>query len=463
MLDEADVEPLTSSLWVEFLENRRRSEEWQLWALGRQALPELPSDTNSGEYADLQERATTPWLSLVVQSLVQSLYVEGFRTDGDHEDQALWHAWQQNRMDARQASVYEASATTGVSYVAILPQGTPGEVRRPMLGGDVPTPEWRCYSSTSMTAFYDSANSEWPTYALAGAPAPSWRKAPDLWHVQLLDDTHVHTLEVRNGIPVVIGDPVPHGSNVVPVVKFVNRETIDGRAIGEVEPYTTVASRIDQDVFDRLVVQRFGSWRVRYATGILTPDDPEAADRQNLEMLISSLLTSDSELTQFGTLQETPLDGHLRAPLEDVRMLAAVSQTPPTVLTGDLSNISAEALAAIEGAFQRKVEARKSTLSEAWEQCFGLTAELHGWDVDPLAQVRWRDLESRSLAQVADAFGKLATQLEVPVEVLWDKLGFLTDQDRDEAKRIRDSAGSSADALLMQLAAGVPDVVDAGG
>jgi len=268
-----------------------------------------------------------------------------------------------------------------------------------------------------------------------------------------MDDEFVYQLQITNGVPMVV-DVSEHGIGHVPVVRFVNRQTISGRAIGEVEPYTAVAARIDQDVFDRVIVQRFGSWRVRYATGMVTPATEEERQAQELFLTVSSFLTSDSPDTKFGSLPETALDGHLRAPMEDVRMLAAVSQTPPTVLTGDLSNISADALAAVEAAFNRKIEQRKESFGESWEQCFDLTARLMGIPVDHSAQVRWRDMESRAMSQTADAFGKIATQLELPVEVLWDKLGFLTDQDRERARELRSQGSGGVDRLLAELASG---------
>jgi hypothetical protein len=45
-------------------------------------------------------------------------------------------------------------------------------------------------------------------------------------------------------------------------------------------------------------------------------------------------------------------------------------------------------------------------------------------------------MESRSLAQAADALGKLATMLGVPVELLWEKIPGFTEQDVDRAKTI---------------------------
>jgi hypothetical protein len=454
-MDAAEAEQLTLRLWPDWLDNRERSKHWQNWALGRQDLPVIP-ESAPDEYRQIQERAITPWLGLVVQSLVQALFGQGYRSSGADEDSLLWSVWQANRMDAQQVPVYEAAFTTGISYVAVLPTDTPRARARPMVGGDLAVPEWRPYSSAEMTAYYESPHDDYPVFAIAAEPAPTWQQqlgdGRSRWRLSLFDDTDLHTIDMVDGAPVWV-ESQPHGSRVCPVVGFVNRRTITGRAIGEVEPYVSVASRIDQDVFDRMVVQRFGSWRVRYATGLIVPKDEEERKRFDKMLLVGDLLTSDSTETQFGSLPETRMDGHLRAPIEDVRSLAAVSQVPPTILTGDLTNISAEALAAIESAYNRKVEQRKELFGEAWEKCFDLSGRLLGVEPDETAQMQWRDMESRSMSQTADAFGKFAQMLEIPVEVLWDKIGFLTDQDRARARELR-AQGDGFGELLRELSNG---------
>lgn len=462
MLDESQAVSLAQALWVDHRDNRERSKTWQNWALGKQELPVIP-DTATAEYRALQEKAITPWLGLLVQSLAQALIAEGYRAEGTDDNNLLWSVWQANRMDSGQVVVHDAALTTGVSYVAVLPTGTPRARSKPLIEGSLPAPEWRPYSSAEMTGFYESPHDEWPVYALAAERAPTFRRqsgAREVWRLVLFDDQAVYLLDYPDGgTPTLIDEPRLHGHGIPPIVRFVNRRDIHGRALGEVEPYTAIASRIDQDVFDRLIVQRFASWRVRTATGLAQPADEDDATRQALLLLVSDLLVSDSPDTKFGSLPETPMDGHLRAPIEDVRMLAAVSQTPPTVLTGDLSNISADALAAVESAYNRKCEQRKVSFGESWEQVFALSAPMVGQDPDPSAQIRWRDMESRSMAQTADAFGKLATTLEIPVEVLWDKLGFLTEQDRERAKELRNASDAHGN-LLDELAAGQTTAMD---
>lgn len=461
-LDELEVAELLKELWPEWLENRDQSKEWEDWALGRQKLPTIP-DTATFEYRELQRKSITPWLGLLVQSLAQALDVEGYRTQND-DDSALWQVWQANGMDSKQTGLYEAALTTGVAYLTVLPTVS-SRGRRP-----AGMPEWRPYSSAEMTAYYESAFDEWPVYAVAAEKAPRWmrERGEETWRVTLFDNTHIYflTQSTRGGGWVTVLDGVrPHGLNRPPVVRYINRQTITGRAIGEVEPYIAAASRIDQDVFDRLVVQRFGAWRVRYATGLVNPaSDPSLSEEekeqrlkeQELMLKVGDILTSDSPDTKFGDLPASEMDGHLKAAIEDIRMLASVSQTPPQLLTGDISNVSAEALAAIEASFNRKVEQRKQSFGESHEQAFALSASILGLDVDETAQVRWRDMESRSLAQTADALGKVAQMLEVPVEVLWDHLPFLTDQDRERARQQRaqmDAIGR----LFQDLQLGLPE------
>jgi predicted nuclease of predicted toxin-antitoxin system len=138
----------------------------------------------------------------------------------------------------------------------------------------------------------------------------------------------------------------------------------------------------------------------------------------------------------------------------DIRDLAAVSQTPPHHLLGQMANLSAEALAAAEAGLSRKVEERKHSFGEAHEQVLRKAGEMLGQQVEPDAEVRWRDMESRSLAQVADALGKLATMLGVPPQALWERIPGVTQQDVEKWKQLAEENDSLA-GLFNQLASGV--------
>ncbi|XVV02772.1 phage portal protein [Actinosynnema sp. CA-248983] len=164
------------------------------------------------------------------------------------------------------------------------------------------------------------------------------------------------------------------------------------------------------------------------------------------------LFSEDADV-KFGTLDETPLGGYIESIDMSIRHLAAVSQTPPHHLLGQIANLSAEALLAAETALSRKIEEFRRVFSEAWERVFRLAAELAGDSVsaeDFHGEVLWRDMEQRSLAQSADALGKLAEQLNVPRRGLWRRIPGVTQNEIDDWEDLREEE----DAELM-LAASV--------
>ena len=68
------------------------------------------------------------------------------------------------------------------------------------------------------------------------------------------------------------------------------------------------------------------------------------------------------------------------------------------------------------------------------------------------SQVHWRDVESRSLAQVSDALLKLS-QLGIPIDLLLPMVPGFSQQDVEEAKRLR-SEGDAIGQLVASLTSG---------
>jgi hypothetical protein len=358
-------------------------------------------------------------------------------------------------MDSRQIAIHRGALAHALAYVTVLP----GE----------PVPVIRGVSARRMVAFYqDIANDDWPMYALAGEPVTG-ADGKSYMRFKFYDDTAIYEFHARDRA----GDKLTyitfeeHRAGECPVVRFANELDLDGRSEGEVEPYIDMAARIDQDTFDRLVVQRFGAWVVRYATGLAEPDTDEERQALKLRLSVEDILVTENSDAKFGTLEATQLDGYIKAREADIRDLAAVSQTPPQDFLGQIVNISAEALAAAEAGRTRKGDERKHTFGESHEQVLRMAAHLMGDDdgaADFEAQVRWKDVESRSLAQVADAFGKMATMLGVPPQALWERIPGVTQQDVAEWRKLADQGGG-IEALMRELAAGqtAPSLNGSGG
>ena len=106
----------------------------------------------------------------------------------------------------------------------------------------------------------------------------------------------------------------------------------------------------------------------------------------------------------------------------DVESLASMQQLPSHLFTGKVINVSAEALAASRAQTTQKLLEKQTSMGVSHARMLRLAAAVDGDDeaaADFEARVSWQDVEVRSLAQAADAYGKIAQQLGVPKQFLW--------------------------------------------
>jgi Phage portal protein, SPP1 Gp6-like len=429
-------------LMPKFVMERRNLDRIDRWWRWDHDLAHRPRQATA-EYRELIKLAPTPWLGLVVTELAQGLFVEGYRRANDADNASAWRWWQANRMDGRQMGIHRAALAYGISYATVLP----GE--DPLTGAGVPV--IRGVSPRRGMAFYeDPTYDEWPEFFLQADPIPASK-----WRVRLYTESEVHLFTSDIGGASLAYEGVQlHDAGVCPVVRYTNMIDLEARADGEVDPNIAVAGRINQTVADRLIVQRFASWKVRTITGMAKPDNLSEADQERMRLKVEDILIAEDPDTKFGVLPETGLQGFIEARDADIHDLAAVTQIPPyALLTGKMSNLSADALAAASAGLTNKIIERQHGFGESHEQMLRLACSVAGDDVgarDVEAQVRWKDMGSRSLAQAADALGKLAQMLGVPVEMLWEQIPGWTDQDVQRAKDLA-KANGGMNALMAAL------------
>jgi hypothetical protein len=129
---------------------------------------------------------------------------------------------------------------------------------------------------------------------------------------------------------------------------------------------------------------------------------------------------------------------------------------PATSLNGKVANISAEALVELRAGLDQKVAERKQLFGKSHAQALRLAAQMENDPVsanDYLSRVTWQDTSVRSMAQAADALGKIATMLGVPVEALWDKIPTVTKLDTDEWKKMASRAAGRQTITALAAAA----------
>lgn len=394
---------------------------------GDHDLPYIPRSATT-EYRKMAAKARTPWLPLISDTFAKVLFVEGYRPSRSATNSGAWRHWQANKLDARQTIVHRGALEYGAAYGSVLPS-------------DGPSPAITFYHPSRTLALYSDPDAEWPDYVLV--QGGTHVGGGTIW--RLFDEAFEYTFTTEmNSDRLKFETRAPHGVGVCPFVRY--RERLGETTNGIIFPLIPLQDRINDVVFNEAIALQYASFRQRWATGLVIPEDEEGNPVEPFEAAVNRLWTSDNADAKFGDFGQTDVSGHLEAYQSAVRTMAAVAQTSPHVLLGDLVNLSADALAAAEAATTRKADEYATIFGESHEQMLLLASQVAGDPVpgDLGAEVRWRDREARSLASVVDALGKMAQMLQVPPQALWDRIPGTTDAEVERWKAEYSSPDSMA-------------------
>jgi hypothetical protein len=398
---------------------REKLDEVRRYWKGRQGLPGVIPSTAPVEVRTMARLARVNVCSIVVDTLAQSTFVDGFRSKRDANDLAVWDIWQANRMDARQGGIHRATYAYGASYAVVLP----GD-RAPVIRGASPR---------NMTVMYGE-DMDWPLWGLERLGRGLWRLYDDEATYYLSDggmsgrfewvETREHNLGVTPIVRYLDEDDLDADDDVEPFRQGHRNDIMPMR--GQVAPLVPLQDQIDLTTFGLLVAQHYAAFRQRYILGWVAESEKEL-----LKASASHVWTFDADASEMkiGEFEQTNLDGYIASREASLRHAASLSQTPVHELIGELVNLSAEALAAAEKGHERKVDERKTLLGEAHEQTLRLAARIAGVDVPDDAQVVWRDTSARAFGATIDGLGKLAQMLGIPPQELWERVPGATHQD----------------------------------
>jgi hypothetical protein len=437
MLDPTKAVSLAKQLLPQWSAEKERLDVIDQWYRGdTETLIRAPRGATQ-ELKALLKLAQTPYLRLVVGTVAQALYVDGYRSPSSADNSGPWDTWQRNDQDSRQVATHRAAVKYGYSFETVLPGVVPGGEASSVI---------KAVSPRRLYAVWQSPESDdWPMYALQVESSGGGLL------LQLIDEDAVHMLSATSadGGEITYLEHRIHGSGVTPVVRFSGDLDEEGRSFGEVAPFIPVASRINKTAYDRMMVQHFNSWKVRTIAGMSKPDGAQYTEEDEKEKKIQlrqdDILIADDPDTRFGTLDETPLDGFINAYDSDVESLAVVSQTPTYALTGNLVNLAADALSEARSGLIQKIHQYKVAFGASHDRKLRLAAHQQGDTAaaeDFASHVTWQDTEIRSLSQAADALGKIADQLGVPVQALWPRIPGVTKLDVDEWERMARQGGA---------------------
>jgi hypothetical protein len=408
---------------------------------GRQALPAVIPTGTPGEVRHMARSSRVNVMPIVINSLVQSTFVEGFRGRDEEDDVEVWAAWQANRMDKRQTAIHRAAYAYGTSYTVVLP-------------GD-PEPVIRGVSPRAMTTLYGE-DPDWPMWAL--------EKADNVGLWKLYDDVAIYYVEWDPGsarLPEFV-EAKEHDLGVTPIVRYVDEEDLDeddepemeGTGIveadlpvkGQIGPLMPLQDQIDLTTFALQIAQHYSGFRQRYIIGWVAETEEKTVKAAANRILAIDAPpkgpNDEGEGVEVGEFAQSELTGFIESREASLRHAATLSQTPVHELIGELVNLSAEALAAAEAGHERKVGERKTSFGESHEQTFWLVGQIKGTEIPTDAEVRWRDTSARAFAATVDGLGKIAQMLGVPPEMLWERIPGTTKGDVEAWKTAAQSSNS---------------------
>jgi hypothetical protein len=398
---------------------------------GRLTRTWMPKGADA-EYRDLFRKAAGPWLEFTRDGIAQ-----GISVDGCNNEKVWVEAWQSNGMDGRQDGTNRETVGIGKSFILTVPAGKQGtftetvvvddelvEVETQREVADNTRVVMRALSSLVTYAHFADPWDDRPTWVLTRVGAT---KPGQFWNSQwvFIDDEALYRFHGDIGAPINV-TVFEHELDYCPVARIANTLPAIGEPESSVERAFPVYERIVDATFTLEMKQRYGAFPQKWATGG-TPGVVNAS--------VDSMVHNTAADARFGNFAEGSLADVVAAIDAHIKHLAAVCQVPPHYLLGAVVNMSAEGIAAAESGYFRNIRERQTAMSEGYELALRTAGEILGLSDDELdaIEVHFEDVSSRSLAQIADAIGKLALLMPDSLAKLFAMLPGFTQLDANDA------------------------------
>lgn len=378
-------------------------------------------------YEYLMPVSAAPWGSLINDSKLDRLELLGLRDKDQAAADRIWaEVWQPNDMDAESKLGHGAALLDGRCFGTVWP-------------GEDGTPDIALDDCTQMVVEYRSGSRKYRTAAMR-----RWKEGNRLfatlyrpegvYKFQGPEDSANSTPDSAEWEKREVEDedwPLENPfEDKIPVVELaVNRKLKSGAfpyARGEFEHCLGLLDRINLLTFLGLIVAFWMGFPMRGVLGeklrheVLKDDDgnpliDEATGKEKTKVKppfdvdpgsIFQMENPEAKLAEFKAADRKNLSIY-----DEFQQLAVITKTPRHYfpMDGGIANISTETIAAFEGAMIAAVSGHTATLGGGWEELcrLGGMALEEPAELSQQAEMRWKNPEFRTLAEVADAVSKL--------------------------------------------------------
>jgi hypothetical protein len=317
-------------------------------------------------FAGLDMKFSENWCAVVVDACKDRINLKDITLEEGAESAALTKFWQRAELALESDSVHEAALVAGEAFVIVWPDEA-GE------------PDAYYNDPRLAHVVYDTENPRRVAWACKW-----WADADQVYHLTLYyPDRIEHYVARKAGLPerasaFVQEDIEPNPYGEVPVFHF----TTQRRAIkSDLKPAVPLQDAINKLMADMLVAAEFGALRQRY----IISDSEIAGKLKNAPNEIWMLPAGDGkgQGTQVGQFEASDLANYISAAENLATTLAAITSTPKHVFFGADSQLSGEALIAMEAPLVRKAQDRIDRFTPVWQKVAAFALKIAGETVDP--------------------------------------------------------------------------------
>lgn len=457
MAEATDLLPLEwlGRLGPALVARRPAVDFWRRYYDGDQDLPTGPNQAKAA-YRRFQKKARTNLCLLCAESMVHRTQAIGFR-DTTSKDDAVWRLWQGARLDARQFALWRKAYSRSAAYMIIGVD--PRNSSKPLVTIEGPEnvivevdPADHSRRLAALRLWHDSIAKRWmATLYLRGLTddAPGTR-----YHWQSVTQVKKVIGRTINFQPSAWEERADPGRTLprVPVIPFLNGDEGEP-ARAEFDVGIDVQDRLNLTLLNRLTAERYGAFRQAALMNYELEEDPVTGlPISPLNPGVDQLMVvpppePGNPAPSLISLPQTDTSQMLRGVEADMRAFAAVTLTPVYYLPGDLVNIGADSVAALDAGHIAKVKQRMTLWGEGLEEAAQYMSDVAGLGRDlSSSEIVWAKPENFQPAAVADYFSKLVAG-NIPVTMAAEEMGW--SPQRIEQLR----AEMTADALRASMAA----------
>jgi hypothetical protein len=372
------------------------------------------------------------WMQLIVDSRVERLEVQGFLIGRNGSaDERAWEIWQNSGLDLQAGMAHEEAVKLGEAYWLVEP---------PAPGTDDP-PTITCEHPSQTIVAVDRANRRRRLAALK-----KWVGEDGYLYANVYLPEGV--AKYRSVEKAKAGrkpqfsrrtdDPGgPHDLGEVPVIPLMNRPSMLRGGQSDLPVAIPIQDAVTKLLADLLIGAEYQAWPQRVLLGVELPRDPvtgqpiPAAQIAAARSRLWNFMAGEGQQARVEQFDAASLDNYIKSREHLIKGMHAKTRTPPYYFTGEMVNIAAETIIALDAGLVSVVRKAGRSFGETHEDAVALSFKAMGDEQRAKAakgaHTLWRNFEIRSEAQAMDAAVKLQS-IGWPEEMVWEFAGMSPQQ-----------------------------------